>query len=87
MTLLQNHLSWEGSFGGQLVQPPCSNRDASSRLPKTVSRQLLKISNEEHSTTSLGSLYQYSVTHTLKKYFWILIRILIYQPFPIYLGQ
>ena len=37
---------------------PCSGRATFSRLPRTISRQLLKISRNGDSTTSLGNLFQ-----------------------------
>lgn len=36
----------------------------SSRVPRTMSRHLLKIPHERNSTTSLGNLFQCSTTHT-----------------------
>lgn len=41
-----------------LVQPLCSNKVAQSQLPKTMSRQLLNISKDVESTTSLGNICQ-----------------------------
>jgi len=41
---------------------PCRSRVTPSRLHRTVSRQVLNISREGDSTTSLGSLFQCSVT-------------------------
>ncbi|KAK4818676.1 hypothetical protein QYF61_017421 [Mycteria americana] len=55
-------LRLEGSSGGHLVQPPCSSGATYSQLPRTMSRQLLNISKDGDSTTSLGNLCQGSVT-------------------------
>ena len=54
---------------GHLVQPPCKSRVTYSRLHRTLSRQVLNISREGDSTTSLGSLFQCSVTLRVKKFF------------------
>ena len=56
----------EGTSGGHLVQHPCSSRVTYSRLPRTISRQLLNISMNGDSTTSLGNLCQCSVALTVK---------------------
>ena len=52
---------------GHVVQPPCRSRVTYSRLHRTVSRWVLNISREEESTTSLGSLFQCSITLKVKK--------------------
>jgi len=51
---------------GHLVQTPCRSRVTYSRLHRTLSRQVLNISREGDSTTSLGSLFQCSVTFRVK---------------------
>jgi len=56
-------------LGGDLVQAPCSTRATSSQLPRTVSRQLLNISKDGDSITSLGNLCQRLLTLTVKKCF------------------
>lgn len=61
-------LRLEPTSGGQLVQPLCSSWEIQSRAPRPMFRLLLKISKEE-TTTSMGNLYQCSVTCTLKKCF------------------
>ena len=52
----------EGTSVGRLVQPSCRSRVTYSRLHRTLSRRVLNISREGDSTTSLGSLFQCSVT-------------------------
>ena len=47
---------------GHLVQLPCRSRVTYSRPHRTLSRRVLNISREADSTTSLGSLFQCSVT-------------------------
>lgn len=42
-----------------LFQPPWSSRDTQSRLPRTMSRQLLMIFKKRDSITSLSNLWQY----------------------------
>ena len=64
----------EGTSVGHLVQPPCRSRGTCSRLHRTLSRQVLNISREGDSTTSLGSLFQCSVTLRWKKFFLIFRR-------------
>ena len=59
----------EGTSGGHPVQTPCRSRVTQSRLHRTLSRQVLNISREGDSTTSLGSLCQGSVTLRGKKFF------------------
>ena len=54
---------------GHLVQPPCRSRVTYSRLHRTLSRQVLNISREGESTTSLGNLVQCSVILKVKKFF------------------
>jgi len=54
---------------GRLVQPPCQSRVTYSRLHRTASRRVLNISREGDSTTSLGSLFQCSITLRGKKFF------------------
>jgi len=63
---------WSGLAGpsvGHPAQPSCRSRVTQSRLHRTLSRQVLNISREEDSTTSLGSLFQGSVTLRGKKFF------------------
>ena len=59
---------------GHLVQPPCRSRVTYSRLHRTVSRWVFSISREGDSTTSLGSLFQRSITLRGKKVFLVLPR-------------
>ena len=59
----------EGTSVGHPVQPPCRSRVTQSRLHRTASRRVLNISREGDSTTSLGSLFQGSVTLRGKKFF------------------
>ena len=54
---------------GHLVQPSCRSRVTYSKLHRTLSRRVLNISREGESTTSLGSLFQCSVTLRGKKFF------------------
>jgi len=53
---------------------PCQSRVAYSRLHRNLSRQVLNISREGDSTTSLGSLFQCSVTLRVKKFFLVFRR-------------
>ena len=48
---------------------PCRSRVTYSRLHRTLSRRVLNISREGDSTTSLGSLFQCSITLRGKKFF------------------
>ena len=59
----------EGTSVSHLVQPSCRNKVTYSRQQTTLSRQVLNISREGDSTTSLGSLFQCSVTLRGKKFF------------------
>ena len=54
---------------GHQVQPSCRSRVTYSRLHRTASRRVLNISREGDSTTSLGSLFQCSITLRVKKFF------------------
>ena len=56
-------------WGSSLVQPPWRNRVTQSRLHRTSSSWVLNISRERDSTTSLGSLFQCSVSLKVKKFF------------------
>lgn len=60
--------------GGFLVQFLCPSRGTQSRLPRTMTRQLLKICKEGDYTTSPGSLCQGSITCTVKTCFPIMWR-------------
>jgi len=59
----------EGTSVDHLVQPPCRSRVTYSRLHRTLSRWVLNTAREGNSTTSLGSLFQCSVTLRGKKFF------------------
>jgi len=59
----------EGTSVGHPVQPPCRSRVIYSRLHRTLSRWVLNISREGDSTTSLGNLFQCSITLRVKKFF------------------
>ena len=48
---------------------PCRSRVTQSKLHRTLSRRVLNISREGDSITSLGSLFQGSVTLRGKKFF------------------
>lgn len=62
-------LRLEETFGGNLVQFCCSNRATWSTLAMTVSTQLLNISGEGDSTTSLSKLFLFLVILAVgKKY-------------------
>jgi len=52
---------------GSSSPTPCRSRVIYSRLHKTLSRRVLNISREGDSTTSLGSLFQCSVTLLLSQ--------------------
>ena len=54
---------------GHLIQFLCRSRVAYSRLHRTLCRRVLNISREGDSTTSLGSLFQGSITLRVKKFF------------------
>jgi len=54
---------------GSSSPTPCRSRVTYSSLYRTLSRQVLNISGEGDSTTSLGSLGQGSVTLRGKKFF------------------
>ena len=54
---------------GSSSPSPCQSRVTQSRLHRTASRQVLNISREGDSTTSLGSLFKGSVTLRGKKFF------------------
>lgn len=54
-------LKWEGT-SGFIYSSPCSSRDTQSCSPRPMSRQLLKVSKERNSITSLGNLCQCSST-------------------------
>ena len=58
----------EGTSVGHLVKPQCRSRVTYSRLHRTLSRRVLNISREGDSTTSLGSLFQGSITLRVKKF-------------------
>ena len=59
----------EGTSVGRLFQHPCRSRVTYSRLHRTLSRRVLNISREGDFTTSLGSLFQCSITLRVKKFF------------------
>jgi len=48
----------EGPSGDHLLQPPCQSRFPHSRLQRTASRRVLKISGEGHCTTRLSRLLE-----------------------------
>ena len=54
---------------GSSSPTPCSSRVTQSRLHRTASRWVLNFSREGDSTTSLGNLFQCSVTLRVKKFF------------------
>ena len=54
---------------GSSSPTPCRSRVTYSRLHRTLSRWVLNISREGDSTTSLGSLFQCSITLRGKKFF------------------
>lgn len=60
-------LRWERTFGGHLVESPCSSRAIYSQLPRNTSRWLLNISKDGGSATPLGNLCP--VTLTAEKLF------------------
>ena len=66
---ITERLGLEGTSVGHLVQPSCRSRVTYSRLHRTTSRRVLNISREGDSTTSLGSLFQGSITLRGKKFF------------------
>lgn len=53
-------LKWEGT-SGFIYSSPCSSRDTQSCSPRPMSRQLLKVSKERNSITSLGNLCQHKL--------------------------
>ena len=59
----------KGTSEGHLVQSPCPSRVTQSRLHRTLSRRVLNTSREGDTTTSLGSLFQCSITLRVKKFF------------------
>ena len=59
----------KGTSGDCLVQTPCQSRVTYSRLHRTASRQVLNISRDGDSTTSLGNLFQCFVTLKVSKLF------------------
>ena len=69
ITESQNVQGLKGTSVGHLVQPSCRSRVTYSRLHRTLSRRVLNISRGGDSTTSLGSLFQCSVTLRGKKFF------------------
>lgn len=48
-------------------RPTCSNAVSYSGLPRTVSSQIFNASEDRDFTTSLGILFQYSITVSVKK--------------------
>ena len=54
---------------GSSSPTPCQSRVTYSRLHRTLSRRVLNISRDRDSTTSLGSLFQGSITLRGKKFF------------------
>jgi len=70
----QNHriLGVGRDLCGSSSPAPCQSRVSQSRLHRTSSRQVLNISREGDSTTSLGSLFQGSVTLRVK--FFLMFR-------------
>ena len=59
----------EGTSVDHLAQPSCQSRVTYSRLHRNLSTRVLNISRKGDSTTSLGSLFQCSVTLRGKKFF------------------
>ena len=64
----QNHRGWKGSLEISLFIPL---QVLYNRLYRKTSREVLSISREGDSTTSLGSLFQCSAIHEVKKFFLI----------------
>jgi len=67
-------LRLEGTPGGHPVQNVYSSMFTESRFPRTMSRQLLKVSKDRESISSLGNLLLCAVIFTVKKYLLILRR-------------
>ena len=71
ITKSQDCRGWKGPQ--EIIKPnPPAKAVPYNRSDRQVSRQVLNISREADSTTSLGSLFQCSVTLTIKKFFHIL---------------
>lgn len=68
-TRLQNSWGRKKNLWRFLVRPSCSSRATESRLPRTASGQLLNISEDGDSATSLGNLGRCSATLAGKKGF------------------
>jgi len=69
----QNCRCWKGP--PEITESkPLPKQASYSRLHRDVSRQVLNISMEGDFMTSLGSLFQCSVTLTVKKFFCILVQ-------------
>ena len=53
-----------GTSGDHLVQPPCSSRVSWSRLPRTMSSQVLNVSNDGDATTSGQPVPMFNHSHS-----------------------
>lgn len=62
-------LWWKGTAEDYFTQPPCSSKVTCRMLSRTMSCQVMNISKDGDSRTSLGTLFQCSTTLTAKKYF------------------
>lgn len=65
-------LRLEWTSGGHTVQPLCQGKVTWSRWHRNASRWGLNVSRERGSTTSLGSLFQWSAALSVRKLFLML---------------